>query len=71
MADSADKEDHIHDWSPPHLRQDTPVVRAAIKASAKPPAAAEAAEGLEDAVKDAKAETRKINAAAAKKGKKK
>jgi hypothetical protein len=67
MADKPDKEDHIHDWSPPHLRQDTPVVRAANKASAKPAAAEEAAEGLEQAVRDGKAEVREIQSAAAKK----
>jgi hypothetical protein len=69
MPDTPDKEDHIHDWSPHHLRQDTPVVRAANKASAKPVAAEEAAEGLEEAVKEAKAETREIQAAASKRKK--
>jgi hypothetical protein len=43
------------------------VVRAANKASAKPAAAEEAAEGLEQAVRDGKAEVREIQSAAAKK----
>lgn len=65
MPHNADKPDGIHDWNPPHLRQDTPAVRAANKASSTP-VAEEAEEALAESVKDAKAELREIQ-----KGKKK
>jgi hypothetical protein len=50
----ADKEDHTHDWVPPHMRQDTPVFRDARKAAAKTDAAKEAPAALDDAVRESK-----------------
>lgn len=66
MPDKADKEDHIHDWSPPHLRQDTPAVRAANKASARTVAGKEAPAAIDEAVKEAKHDERAAAKAAKK-----
>lgn len=62
-TDQADKPDGVHDWTPHHMRADTPAQRAANKASAKTAAAKEAPAALDEAVKAGKRESAPPSAA--------